>query len=353
MNDKTDKKPDTTADDNSANATESPVIEKAKPANNGTSASGGLALVLSLAALIGTGYLAWLLLVQNPGLVEGDINATTEALIEDTSKLQEQFGNHEKQLSELSDNQEVIKEAIERAFTKLGRDRRGWALTETEQLLIIANHRLQLARDIPSAIATLETADRQLRSLADPRLLPVRKAIAKEITVLKELEPIDRAGMVLKLEALMSKTDELPLSVKTRAKSLKDDGGSETKAGEEQSVWSELWSDVRNLIRIRDNVEQQLPLLPPEQSWFLRENLRLVISGARHALLAGDKVSYEHSLNTAGKWIRTYFDANTKITAAMLADISALSKTDIAISLPDISESLKTLRQLKEQRNQS
>ena len=115
-------------------------------------------------------------------------------------------------------------------------------------------------------------------------------------------------------------------------------------------MWSELWNDIRNLIRIRDNVEQQLPLLPPEQSWFLRQNLKLMISGARHALLAGDKVSYEHSLNTATRWIKTYFDAKTKTTAAMLEEIGTLGKTDIAIDLPDISNSLKSLRQLKEQR---
>jgi len=352
MNDKTDKQPDNVPADNSSKTADmaTPVIEKAKPAHSGTSVAGGLALVLSLATFIGLGYLGWLLLYQNPGLMEGDLNATTETLIDDSRAMRELLDEHEKGLSELSDNQEVIKEAIERAFSNLGRDRRGWALTETEQLLIIANHRLQLARDIPSAIASLETADRQLRALADPQLLPVRKAIASEITKLKELEPIDRAGMVLKLEALMGKTDELPLSVKARAKSLKEGSAGDKKPAEEQSVWSELWDDIRNLIRIRDNVEQTLPLLPPEQSWFLRENLKLMISGARHALLANDKVSYEHSLNTANKWIKTYFDANTKTTAAMLDEINLLSKTDIAISLPDISNSLKSLRQLKEQR---
>ena len=350
MNDKSDKQPDNIPADSGSKATDSPVIEKAKPAHSGTSVAGGLALVLSLAALIGIGYLAWLLLYQNPGLIEGDINATTETLIEDSRKMRELLDEHEKGLGDLSDNQEVIKEAIERAFSNLGRDRRGWALTETEQLLIIANHRLQLARDIPSAIASLETADKQLRALADPRLLPVRKAIAKEITTLKELEPIDRAGMVLKLETLMSKINELPLSVTARARSLKDSGSDVKKPEQQQGVWSELWDDIRNLIRIRDNVEQQLPLLPPEQSWFLRENLKLMISGARHALLAGDKVSYEHSLNTASKWIKTYFDANTKTTAAMLEEIGTLGKTDIAIDLPDISNSLKSLRQLKERR---
>ena len=352
MNDKTDKQPDTTPADNGSKATGlgSSITEKTKPAHSSTSVAGGLALVLSLATLTGLGYLAWLLLYQNPGLIEGDINATTETLIEDSRRMQETLDEHEKGLGELSDNQEVIKEAIERAFSNLGRDRRGWALTETEQLLIIANHRLQLARDIPSAIASLETADKQLRSLADPRLLPVRKAIADEIAKLKELEPVDRAGMVLKLEVLMNKTEELPLSVTTRAKSLKDDSTDKQQTKEQQSFWSELWDDVSNLVRFRDNVEQQLPLLPLEQSWFLRENLKLMISGARHALLASDKVSYEHSLNTASKWIKTYFDANAKTTAAMIEEIDILRKTDIAISLPDISNSLKSLRQLKEKR---
>ena len=180
MNDKTDKQPDNIPAESGSKATDSPVIEKAKPAHSGTSVAGGLALVLSLAALIGIGYLAWLLLYQNPGLIEGDINATTETLIEDSRKMRELLDEHEKGLGDLSDNQEVIKEAIERAFSSLGRDRRGWALTETEQLLIIANHRLQLARDIPSAIASLETADKQLRALADPRCCRCARRLQKK-----------------------------------------------------------------------------------------------------------------------------------------------------------------------------
>ncbi|MDH5633434.1 MAG: uroporphyrinogen-III C-methyltransferase [Gammaproteobacteria bacterium] len=312
-----------------------------------SSVAGGLALLLSLTALAGTGYLTWLLVNKNPELLEGSLGATTELLIEDNRGQQETLGNHQQMLNELAENQQVIRDAIEQAFSKLGRDRRGWALTETEQLLIIANHRLQLARDIPSAIATLETADQQLRSLADPQLMSVRKAISKEIAQLKELNPVDRVGMVSQLEALMQNTGTLPLSVTTRAQSLKN----EMQAGAEiadQGFLQEFWNDVRSLIRIRDNVEQQLPLLPPEQTWFLRENLKLMISGARHALLANDKASFEHSLTTATTWIKTYFDAKAPASAAMLEELDKLAKTDIAISLPDISRSLKTLRSIKE-----
>lgn len=330
--------------------------------SGGTSVAGGLALVLSLAAVIGTGYLGYILLYKNPGLLQGDINTTTEVLIDDTRKLQEQLAENNKAIEDLATNQEAIKDAIEQTFSRLGRDRRGWAITETEQLLIIANHRLQLARDIPSAVAALDTADKQLRALADPRLLPVRKAIAEEVARLRELEPVDRAGIVLQLETLIDKTGGLQLSAKAREEAYRkervqqtdetvSDNAAATKpvASEKPGPLAEIWNDIRNFVNIRTDVEKELPLLPPEQNWFLRENMKLMLSGARHALLANDKASYEHSLATTIKWINTYFDVNAKNTAAILEELNKLKATNIAIELPDISKSLKELRSLREQ----
>lgn len=361
MSDNTGKQTDNQADknagpDNKKITSDKPDSSKEnKKPSGGTSVAGGLALVLSLAAVIATGYIGYVLFYINPGVLQGDINATTELLMEDTRRMQEQLAEQDRGIAELAENQAAIKDAIEQAFSRLGRDRKGWAITETEQLLIIANHRLQLARDVPSAIASLETADKQLRALADPRLLPVRKAIASEVARLRELEPVDRAGIVLRLETLMEKTTELQLSAKAREQAYQkqrlegDSSKDKDEGGNESGAFSEIWNDIRNFVNIRTDVDKELPLLPPEQNWFLRENMKLMLSGARHALLAADKASYEHSLATTIKWINTYFDVNARNTAAILEELNKLKSIDIAIQLPDISNSLKELRSLRNQ----
>jgi len=65
---------------------------------------------------------------------------------------------------------------------------RDWVLSESEYLLRIANHRLQLEGDIKTAIKGLRIVDSKIKGLTDPSLLPVRKHLANEISALESIE---------------------------------------------------------------------------------------------------------------------------------------------------------------------
>ncbi len=318
--------------------------------------SGGLALMLAAIALIGSAYLWYLLFYERPELIGIDIAGRLERIESNAQELRDGLDSLGEQVQTLREGQDAVKAALDKVHTDLARNRTEWLLTESEQLLVIANHRLQMARDVRSALSALRAADQQLKLVVNPNMLPVRKELAREIGLLEALEKTDISGLTLRLGALAESVDRRPLAVDIRWSKDKPRATTETKdkkpadkAGPE-SGWRAalrgLWQDLLNLVRLRTDIETQKPLLPPEQRYFLRENLRLMLYGAQNALLQGSIPTYQQNTKAAGRWVREHFDTNTQAVAAALAEIEKLQAVKHATELPDISASLETLRRL-------
>ncbi|MFE8730636.1 uroporphyrinogen-III C-methyltransferase, partial [Aeromonas hydrophila] len=60
-----------------------------------------------------------------------------------------------------------------------------WMLAESEYLVRMAGRKLWLEHDLVSAITLLGNADERIAALNDPSLMPIRKALAEDITKLK------------------------------------------------------------------------------------------------------------------------------------------------------------------------
>jgi len=86
-------------------------------------------------------------------------------------------------------------------------------------------------------------------------------------------------------------------------------------------------------------------LLLAEQKYFLRENLRLMLYGAQVALLHGDFTTVELNTKAARQWLRDYYDTGTPAVQSAVAELDAILKVR-AVGLPDISASLKALREI-------
>jgi len=108
-----------------------------------------------------------------------------------------------------------------------------------------------------------------------------------------------------------------------------------------------IWSSVSELFRVREHDKAVGPMLPPERVWFLKENMRLQLAAARLALLRGDREAYRQALVTATRWLREWFDSSDQAVAAMTTGLEELAAVNIRPQLPDISESLRVLRQLR------
>ncbi len=315
---------------------------------------GGLAVIFATLALIASGYLWYAMFYENADLFSRDIVGALDRIESDSSQALETVANAEKDIQALKETQDTLRTSLEKINSDLRRNRLEWALTETEQLMIIANNRLQLARDSTSALAALNAADRQLQQLAMPKFLPVRRELAREISLLESHEKLDIGGITLRLATLADNVDQLPLALDIRRREMeeskipvkKGDAQVASADGNWRQTAHSLWQDILSLVRIRNDVASQRPLLPPEQQYFLRENLRLMLYGAQQSLLQGGAPTYQQNLKTAQRLLKDYFDVESQIVTAMQTELTRLQTMKILTDMPDITASLTTLRRL-------
>jgi len=332
--------------------------KNAKPKTESGSRPGrvtsGLALIFATLALISSGYLWYIVLHENADLFTRDIVGALDRIESDSTQALENLATNEKDVKTLKETQDAIRNSLEKLNADLRHNRLEWSLTEVEQLMVIANNRLQLARDTNSALAALRAADQQLVQLAMPKFLPVRRELAREITQLESFEKLDVGGITLRLATLADNVDRLPLALDLRLREAET--GTTTvpegtaKVASANNNWRQsarsLWHDILSLVRVRNDVASQRPLLPPDQQYFLRENLRLMMYGAQQALLQGSVPTYQQNLKSAQRLLKEYFDVDAQIVSAMQEELTRLQSMKVLTEMPDISKSLSTLRRL-------
>jgi len=242
--------------------------------------------------------------------------------------------------------------ALEALYQELSRNRDEWQLAEIEQVLAIASQQLQLAGNVRAALLALQLAEARLAKADRPQFLPVRRALARDIERLKSLPVLDIAAMSSRIDSLVAGVDSLPLAFDERSVATRDEAR-RPERGFWSRLGSEVWSEVKQLVVVRQVGSSEPPLLPPPQAYFLRENLRLRLLNARLSLLARDEAGYREDLRAAQAWIRRYFDAGSKQAADALAQLKQLSAGSISFEMPTISESLDAVRGFKSRRSRS
>ena len=242
---------------------------------------------------------------------------------------QAKIGALEAKLAE-SQNQQVALEAL---YQELARNRDEWQLAEIEQVLAIAQQQLQLSGNVRAALLALQLAESRLSRSDRPQFLPVRRALARDIERLKALPSLDVPGLSLALDRLAASAKSAKAAAAPEEGFLKRFGG-------------EIWRELRQLVEVR-RVDAEPPLLPPQQAWFLRENLKLRLLNARVSLLTRDEAGYREDLRTAQNWIQRYFDARAKGSLAALAQLKQLSSASVSFEPPSIADSLEAVRGFK------
>ena len=235
--------------------------------------------------------------------------------------------------------------ALESLYRDLSRGRDEWTLAEVEQILLIANQQLQLAGNVKAALIALEIADAPLARAERPQLTALRRVISQDIERLKAAPYLDVVGSALRLDNLIGQIDAMSLAAEQRPS--RPETQIDPDAGFWRRGWRELKQDIRDLIRIQNVDKPELPLLPPEQAFFLRENVKLRLMGARLALLAHDEASFKADVKAASEWLTRYYDGGNKAVAAAQSTLKQLLQSDFGDRVPDISASLDAVRNFK------
>ena len=151
----------------------------------------------------------------------------------------------------------------------------------------------------------------------------------------------------LRLDNLIASVDALPLQFDERMQSAPSASAAKDASRIWERMLTEVWDEMKQLVRIRNMDQPDAPLLAPAQAYFLRENLQLRLLSARQALLARDPGRFRTDLETARTWMTRYYDTRAKSTAAALASMKQLSAGSINVELPTIADSLAAVRNFK------
>jgi uncharacterized protein HemX len=244
--------------------------------------------------------------------------------------------------------------ALESLYQELSRNRDEWALAEIEQVLTIAAQQLQLSSNVRSALLALQLAESRLARSDRPQFIPVRKAVARDIERLRNVPSIDVTEVSLKLDGLVGAVDGLPLAFDERtaeaARTSKLAPKADAQTGFLVRFGSEVWEELKSLIRIRSVEGPEAPLLAPPQAYFLRENLKLRLLNARLALAMRDEAGFREDLRVAQSWVNRYFDSRAKPSAAFAAQLKQLGAASFTFELPTLADSLEAVRSFKARR---
>lgn len=239
--------------------------------------------------------------------------------------------------------------ALEALYRELAPSRDEWALTEIEQVLLLASQQLQLAGNVSSALAALQLADSKLQRLDRPQFTPLRRALARDMDRLKAVPFVDVTGLSLRLDQAIAAVDTLPLTMEQRVPDVRAVAPPVTLPNE--PAWRrfvrDVWEDLRGLVRIENLDRPELPLLAPQEQFFLRENLKLRLLSARFDLFLRDQASFRADLTAADAWLRKYFDTHASSVQSLLVLLKQMQATDMAAELPDLVRSLEAVRVLK------
>lgn len=265
---------------------------------------------------------------------------------EEVGRLQAKVGVLETQMAE-SQGQQA---ALENLYQELARNRDDWVLADAEHSITLAVQQLQLAGNVPAAIVALQAADARLARVDRPHFVLLRKALNRDLERLKALPFVDLSGMSLRLENMVAGVDALPLAADSRPRPeapAVQAAPADGNAGLLLTLGRELWDEFRALLRIQRLDRPEPVLLPPEQNFFLRENLKLRLLNARLALFAREQWSFRNDLKQAQQVLERYFDTREKSVQGVQAALKQLVATDIVIDLPNLNETLTAMRNSK------
>ncbi|WP_341210168.1 uroporphyrinogen-III C-methyltransferase [Alteromonas stellipolaris] len=227
-----------------------------------------------------------------------------------------------------------------------------WLIAEADYLVRMAGRKLWLENDVRTATLLLVNADKRLKSLADPSVLPVRAKLAEDIQTLQQMNPVSQSSVALALTGMLAQIDKLPLD--TFEKPVEADADS-NELSESADDWKEnlakVWhSIVDGFLTVKSLEGPVEPVMSLQAQFLVKEQLRLQLMHAQSAALKADSGLYEQSLLYAKTMLEEHYDVEKSQVTGFISALDNLVDTDISQPIPSQLVSQKPLEQLLESR---
>ena len=257
----------------------------------------------------------------------------------------------------------VQRSQFEEVIQSLSRSRDENLLGDVEAAIRVALQQTAITGSAEPLVATLKQSDERLARYNQPRLEGVRRAIARDLDRVKAVNVTDISSLSIKLDEAVRMVDELPLLAVAeprrdggkaasapagKAASAAVGGGNlSALAGRANALWAgageRMWNEVKSLVRVSRIDHPDSMLLAPEQSFFLRENLKLRLLNARLALLSRQFDTAQSDLLVAQSALARYFDRSSKRTVLATELVKQVTGQARLVSVPRPDDTLAAL----------
>ncbi len=246
---------------------------------------------------------------------------------------------------------------LEELMQSLSRSRDETLVVDLESAIRLSLQQAQLTGSLEPLLAALRNADQRIDRAAQPRLAPVQRAIGRDLDRLTQANVADTAGLLARLDDLVRQVDELPVhNAVAQAAAMRrlavnaDTPASAPATGNvawwqaaAQRSWEVVRDEVRGLVRVSRIDQPEAILLAPEQTFFLRENLKLKLLNARMGVLSRQFESARADLAAATTALNKYFDPASRRTQSAATILQQAQASMKAVELPQLDETLAAL----------
>lgn len=357
---------------------------KARPAKRG---NGPLvtALIIVILLAVGLGYALWKQRTQFVSAgreVASRIDTLSADVAQARKDTREALALAQAQAGRVGELEDTVREtqsqynALQQAWQNFNDSASDELLAnDVERLLTIANQQLRLAGNVSNAIVALETAQSRLARADRPRFSSLQQAINGDLDRLRAVSTVDIPAQSARIERLVAMVGKAPLLVPDAAAPGVVAAGEprpavapapavDPQAGlPADAPWWQRWraevvswpgragsalaQELGGLITIQRVDEPAALLLSPEQADQVRATLRQRLLTVQLAMLMRQPAVWKSELDNVGVTLAKYFDNRSPDTVAAQTLARELAQTDIAVRMPDVSDSLNAVAALR------
>jgi uroporphyrin-3 C-methyltransferase len=239
---------------------------------------------------------------------------------------------------------------LEELMQSLSRSRDENLVVDIESAVRLALQQAQVTGNIEPLLAALKAGDLRISRAAQPRLAPLQRAMQRDADRLRSSASADNGEALQKVDELTRGVDELPAINAVAAMRGAGLGPWQAEPVPPDAPWWEraliaIRGEARSLVRVGRIDRPEAVLLAPDQTYFLRENLKLKLFNVRLSLLSRQMDVARTDLSAVAASLNRYFDPasrRTQAAATLLQQLQAQVKTTEPPRIDDTLAALAT-----------
>lgn len=286
--------------------------------------------------------------------------AQLEAIGLSTREMHSQISAMQKNLQDVAAGMQEIRDkqlSWEQSLGTPSSAQRDILLADIEQNIDLIAQQLTLTGNVRSATTALHHVYGRISRLTEPRFINVRRSLEKDLAQLKPLANNNFAGAALKLDQVIAAIDTLPLlSSQHPISSVLPPTIQDTSEkallprllGWGKRIWENFKESGQRLLEIRRIDDPGALLITPEQTWLLREHIKLRLLNARMTLLAGNQTTLRDDFTKVHLLLKRYFDNQAATTKTIQTLLNQAQQESTVLAIPTLEASMAAIRQARE-----